>query len=147
MFEGKDRRVQLWVLRSHESLNNIKLLLSYQHSEFIDKTDVPLYYKWVPSNGIARTDKFEINEIIIDGQKIKYLPVYAEIDFMRVKKDDVSRTPREVAIGTHCASILFIETNGPIKILVSSSGNYFTKVRTKTTECPKCGELFNYDTF
>jgi hypothetical protein len=131
MLEGKTKKIQLWILKEQESLENIKQFLYKHYHEKVDDSDINLHYRWVPVQGNNNEAEFEILEYEIDHEKIKCLLAYAELEFLRVRKDEVSRTPRDIAVGIYRSTVFFVETGGPIRVLVASSTSYFSKVRTK----------------
>lgn len=130
MFDG--RRVQLWFLKEQETLEGIVPLLSKQFSETIEgDKHTQLNFSWIPYSDDEEQERFQIKESKVNNEAVKYLTAYAAIEFMKVKKDDVPRTPRDIAVGIHSASVLFVEAGGSIKVIVSTSSTFLTKVRTK----------------
>ena len=130
------RKAQYWILKEKDCLEEIVPLLGQVFSESIEESDIRLNFMWTSSGSIKENSKYAMNSVELNGNVIKYLPAYAAIESLKVKKDDVPRTPRDVAVGLHYAYVMFVEDGGSVKVIVSSSASYISKVRTK---------LFNKD--
>ena len=124
MLTGKSAKIQYWILKEHNSLEDIKIFLHDYYEEIID-SNISLYYRWASENN------FEVEEYEIDNINIRYLLVYADLDILRLKKEEVSCVPRDIAVGTRRSHVLFVERKGSIIVLVASSKSYFSKIRTK----------------
>lgn len=126
MFTDSEIRVEYWVLSEISSLNDIVSLFGKKYID-INESNVPLNYQWHPYNG----KQYEIIETLVNNQNVKYIPVLASIEYLKVKKSEAALVPRDIAVGVYNASLLFVEVNHKIIVLCSSSANGCRKVRSK----------------
>ncbi|SHF14797.1 hypothetical protein SAMN02745133_01924 [Desulforamulus putei DSM 12395] len=131
MFDGKKKKVQQWILENHTSLDTVIPLLNRDYRETKEDIGITFNHAWIPSDGNATVTQSSIVEFNVNGELVRCLPAYAKVEFLNVKKEQAPNVSRDIAVGVHLASVLFVELNGSVKILVASSDNFFPKIRSK----------------